>query len=182
MPLYNTSLKHRQSNQDSDEQRRSRRFLGLDFLFVVLLMFFALYFLWPQYFQKQEAYAPISVIDNVAFTLFEIQQEITLTPQDSFPSDELEKSFNETVQQRSRKDDTSLLALLCDVQGNIILASQKDLPDRWPEIKSILLEQAQGTHIFTHEGEASLVMFTEIPGQKAILVVMQPFPPLFLNQ
>lgn len=156
----------------------ARRMFGLDFMLVVLLLTFVLYYFWPKMFKIPEPYAPESAVRETFVPFLEAKERCRSVIEDAQRNghnvrDALKSAFTSSPSDEKQK-------------ARIFLY---DLRETYPPIENPhFLQrkqfdgQTRGSYIHTVQGEARLVLFERIDGVELYLVAETLFRPLFKEE
>ncbi|MEW6238927.1 MAG: hypothetical protein AB1656_26380 [Candidatus Omnitrophota bacterium] len=171
---------YRKRLEEPVQGRLARHMTGAGFLFVILFLFLAFYFFWPLVFKTSEPYAPESVIHDVSFALMEMR-DLALaamkTANQESPETLLSASLKNYTPPGGEKTQCFVLG-----ENDSILFGNETKPPFWNEIVEKTKDRHRGTYIHAERGKSTLVMFDSVPDSPWRIIIIEGFPPLFLNK
>jgi hypothetical protein len=186
--MIQTPATHRRPSADSDDvyPPGSRRFLGADFILVILFLGIVFYFLIPQAYEKQETMVPLDVVEE-AFVLLQHAESLWQKAlQEQGNSEEawihfprlLSGEVEPVTSTVSEKGQQSLSAgiLLLDNWGKHSYPNE-ELPRGWSPALEQIAARKTGILTIVHDGEVVLFLFKQLSPQ-GILVIAKPYLPL----
>lgn len=165
---------------EGNAYRTSARFLGADFLLVLLFLAVAFYFFFPRLFEKKEAYAPVSTVHAAYTAMQQIQDSLAAVLSETQDPESVQNALIEhigSIVLPSTEEESAAQVFLLNVQGEVLYSKDRS---RFEAIESIAMmrEKKQGVLSHTIKGRSTLILYDTIASD-ILIVVAKPYPPLF---
>ena len=169
-PLPNLENRIRALKYDQSSTRRTRVLFGLDFMFVILLLICALYFVWPLMFKEGVPTVPVSDIREVYSLLGYVKDQAAGAVRGENAPEKVVEALKNSPAMASPIKMGQARIYIVDASGRLLLGNS-ELPSYWNEIQAEILTNQRSVLAHQEETESSILFYDTLSPSSLKIVV-----------